>query len=511
MYITGQSLMLAVLPSRFHLLVFVVSYLFFLLSLSENFSAAHDSIQYLNEIIAGAPLFHQHHLLYHFFAHYWFTGIDALFPSLPDHDIVQAFTAVWGAATLSVVYRFLHDRFGVGVLNAAAGTLLVCFTYGIWFYSTSVEVYAPSVFFCVASLYVASKPAYTKRDTNWLIALHALAIMFHQVNILLSVPIAVAFYMRRKQTTVLKPLLRHLLFVGTITLIAYWICGWLVLGFDNFPEWIRWIAGYTKGHNFWRQWDSGTVTNMAMGFGRAFIGGQFAFQIPWFMHGLSPDLGSHAIGDEKFLTAGIDMRTSYLLLALSMLFLVIFAVLALRLLVYFRHYRQSVREIVALLFSSIVTYSIFFSFWMPEIVEFWILQATLLVVIVAGSVGEVKHAVILFVCAALLFTVNYAGSIRPLMKKENDYYYRVVSDLKKAGIEQHPVLVEDGWIIRDYLKYFSKASVQLVDSVHSDLPSNGPYYLIPAPEPQSRFTDLLKDTGTIQIRSEHPRVFFIRD
>jgi hypothetical protein len=103
-------------PER--LLVFSGAFIFFLCTLAANFSGPHDSIGYLNGIVTGNHLFHPHHLIYHFVTHYWFVFSKALLPGVKDYYLVEAFTALWGSGTMTVVYCFFRNRFKLSVIQS---------------------------------------------------------------------------------------------------------------------------------------------------------------------------------------------------------------------------------------------------------------------------------------------------------------------------------------------------------------------------------------------------------
>ena len=65
----------------------------------------------------------------------------------------------------------------------------------------------------------------------------------------------------------------------------------------------------------------------------------------------------------------------------------------------------------------------------------------------------------LFLLAVLLFVVNYFGSMKWLQKKRNDWYYVEVSKLDPTLTSSDIVYVVDEWILKDYVRYFSKATV----------------------------------------------------
>ena len=90
-------------------MVWLISYIFFLLTLANNFSASHDSINYLNGIVRGEHLFHPHHLLYNFYAYLWLILFKNIFQGAADHYIIESFTAVWGSGILAVSYLFFPE------------------------------------------------------------------------------------------------------------------------------------------------------------------------------------------------------------------------------------------------------------------------------------------------------------------------------------------------------------------------------------------------------------------
>ena len=101
--------------------VFTGSFVFYLLTLAENFSGPHDSITYLNGIVDGYPLVNQHHLLYHYAAYCWLHIWHPLFPSIKDYFFIEAFSALWGSLSLAVVYSFFKNRFSFSGLTSVGG------------------------------------------------------------------------------------------------------------------------------------------------------------------------------------------------------------------------------------------------------------------------------------------------------------------------------------------------------------------------------------------------------
>src|SRR6476620_4049959 len=94
------------IPAHFY--IFLSALALYIFSLQQNFSAAHDSITYLNNIGSGKNLFHPHHLLYNFIAHYWLVFWQTIFPSARDYIVIEILSAIFGSACIAVCYLFLR-------------------------------------------------------------------------------------------------------------------------------------------------------------------------------------------------------------------------------------------------------------------------------------------------------------------------------------------------------------------------------------------------------------------
>ena len=138
-------------------MVWLISYIFFLLTLANNFSASHDSINNLIGIVNGSHLFHPHHLLYHYYAYLWLKLFKIIFPAVSDPYLIESFTAIWGSGIISVCYLFFRNRFNLTQGLSLLAVTLIAFSYGTWFYSVNIEVYAPPIFFILCTLFIITK------------------------------------------------------------------------------------------------------------------------------------------------------------------------------------------------------------------------------------------------------------------------------------------------------------------------------------------------------------------
>ena len=166
--------------------VYLIFFLVYILSLTSNFSAAHDSIDYLNGFEHAADLLQPHHLFYHVTTYAIFKFLKLILPFVANHYLIEVVNAFWGAGAILVVNLILRKRLFLNPVTAFLGTCLPAFSFGIWFYSANIEVYMPSLFFMLLILYKLTSDTFNNKTLYIVILLHVLAILFHQVNIIFT-------------------------------------------------------------------------------------------------------------------------------------------------------------------------------------------------------------------------------------------------------------------------------------------------------------------------------------
>ncbi len=465
--------MIKKLPEQ--VLVFIGSFVVFLLTLAENFSGPHDSITYLNGIVDGYPLVNQHHLLYHYAAWCWLQVLQPVFPSVKNYYILESFSAVWGSCSMAVIYSFFRYRFKFTVGQATAAILVIAFSYGFWFYSVNIEVYAAPLFFILLALYYICQPRLTVSDWWKVIMLHILAILFHQINILFAVIILLKLWQQRKQINFLRWLSAYavsgIVFVGT----AYFIVGWIVEKQNTVSKWFAWMRGYADGDTYWQALTIKTPVNVGYGFSHALLGGHYIFQVPPVKKMINATLSSHSLGDELYIARNISTPMALFLLTLTVLLFIMTLWLLIRFIRNFRSINTTYHSIIVPLIATFLLYSVFFTFWMPEILEFWILQTVILWLLLLGTLTlsplpfRLKPVYVSLALASLLFCINYFGSMRWMQDKKNDLYYVNTATLQKEVTQNDLVILQSAWILKDFLHYFTAIKVQSVplkDSSH---------------------------------------------
>jgi hypothetical protein len=447
------------------LVVWVTSYIFFLFTLVNNLSASHDSVHYLIDILKGEELFHQHHLLYNILASKWMQMLYGV----PPQYAVESFTAFWGSSALTIIYLFFRNRFYLSLPNAALGTAIIAFSYGVWFYSVNIEVYMPPLFFMICSLYVITKKNLELNDIWKIALLHSLAILFHQVNILFVLVVLFTIYTNRKNLALGHALAQYALISIIVVGGMYFVAGWIFEGHNSVVGWMHWMAGYTVGHGYWQPLSLKTPLHAVTGFSHAFIGGHFIFRLPVVEHYLRYSIGDHGLSDEIFLSSKIPVFVAWLLSIGVVVFGFLFIFLLYR---FIKKYRSIVNDsgrVVTPMALTILIYSVFFCFWMPEILEFWILQMVLVWMLLIGMTPLTRFPFKiptrngLVILVVVMFAVNFFGSIRWLQDIDNDWYYHEVGKIKDQVGPNDLVVVDNEWILKDFVRYFTKAKVLATD------------------------------------------------
>lgn len=447
--------------------VWLVSLLFFLLTLANNFSASHDSINYLLHITRGDHLFHQHHLLYHYLANKWLFFLSIVFRQTPQYLIIEAFTAFWGSLNLALCYLFFRNRFNLAFPLSICGTAIIAFSFGTWFYSVNIEVYAPPVFFILCTLYIITRKHFTPNSVAAVAVLQSFAILFHQLNVLFTL-VVVYWLLSAGSRHFFKSAIKYLLISVVICGTVYFYAGWIAEGHNNISEFTNWVLGYTRGHSYWQPLSYKTPLNVAVGFSRAFIGGHFIFQLPALQQMMQSSFSGHGLRDELFLAKDIGSGMAMFLTIVAAVILLTIMTLVVR---FGKKYRKMNLHsaVINPLLITILVYSVFFCFWMPEILEFWILQMLLVWLLIIGMLPLIRFPFKLppivgsSIIAVSLFAVNYIGSMKWLRELNHDYYYVEMQKLDAHLTNSDLVIVEDEWILKDYVRYYSDATVIATD------------------------------------------------
>ncbi len=450
------------------LLVYAGSLLFFILTRTANFSAAHDSIDYLNNLEHGTNLFVNAHLLYHISAYAFMKAVMALHLVHKTYYAVELMDSAWAAGSMVMVFLFFRHRFGFTRGNSIACALVPAFSFGFWFYATNIEVYMPPLFLILVILYLLSRPKISSGTFLAVAVLHGLAILYHQSNIVLIPVVLIRIWQSRANIRLIPVLVRYA-GIGTLMVAGGYLgVSWFVLGYRTFPEFYSWFAGMASQTYYWNPVGLSTLKDAFVGFSHSFIGGHFIFNVPLISPILHRMLSNHSLDDEMYISRHITPWLSGVIFLAFLVFLVLALALVVKLIASRKKYVASFRPTTITLTLFLVCYSVFFYFWMPSNLEFWINQSVVFWVLVlglsgsSGGVWNIPQPWLSLVLAALLFFVNYFGSMRWLRSLDNDLFYRKVQFVEAHSSPGDLVLLRDDWQLEDYLQRYTPDRTEVI-------------------------------------------------
>ncbi len=246
--------------------------------------------------------------------------------ALPAMQVANAIAGAAGVALFAALVQRVTHRADAALVAA----VLLGGSYAYWYYAVEVEVYTFAALFLIACLGVMARmlAAPSLRDAVLLGGAAAGAILFHQTNVLLAVPVAVLLLLAHDGRFTMALWRQAAACAGTVVLLVggvYLYVGFAVSGFASLGEWWAWMTAYAQT-GYW-----GGTTDTAAGL----------------MTGLASAL-AHPVGG------------------------VLWAVLAGLLVVYARQLGRQYGRLALVLVSWLLVYGAFFAWWEPQNAEFWI-------------------------------------------------------------------------------------------------------------------------------------------
>jgi hypothetical protein len=430
------------------------------LSLSGTPALTHDGPGYLGAIQAGGnALYHPHHLAYNVVARRWLDLWRALGVDADAFRVVEALNVVFGAAAVAMVWGVLRLRARLARPIAAAGTAGAALSYGFWFYSVSVEVYVLPVLLLLAAFVVLTTPALSVRVLVAVGLLNGLAVVAHQMNVLFAAVVVAVAVRNADRTAVLRRLGAYGATAAATALGAYAAVLALAIKPRSVGDATDWTTAYAQQEGYWQFAPSAPIS-AAVGFGRAIVGGHFAYRVGVVQDRVASSFPGRSLDDEVFLVRELPM---VVVVALVLATAVGFVALGVALVRGVRC-RASLPPAAAALVRPLVVwlaaYVAFFLVWEPVNPEFWIPQATvvwMLATVLSAPRAEgidtraaadrpdrggAWRAVAL--AAGCVAVANLLGTIVPARSVANDLYavrYQVVADVLDDGdllVIDHP-------------------------------------------------------------------------
>lgn len=399
-------------------------------SATPNLALAHDSAMYLAAIESGslAELLHPHHLLYKPLSVLWLTILRSSGLAVDGALGVAWFNGIAGGLCVGLIIVLL-TRLGVSRPIAVLTALAVGLSFGLWFYSACVEVYIIPLALLLGTLLVSlGKPSLGRAGLIGL--LHGFAMVFHQIHVLFGLVLLVVLITWTPSIR-LKSISVYILSGSIVVLTFYGVTIFGILNIRSADEAWTWFTLYAQDGEYVHPLAMSTFVQAAVGAVRSIVGGHFAFALIPIQQALANAFPDKVLIDEIYLVRHIPQGGAVVLLLATIvtgLAIVVLAGMSLnRLLPGTLQWKSKLSEkevFVRALLVWLGVYSLFFLFWDPFNVEFWIPQATVLWMLIGVGLMDAGRWVgrVLGGLVVALFLVNGFGTVFPARHASNDAF-----------------------------------------------------------------------------------------
>lgn len=427
------------------------------LTLARNHAEAEDSLHYA--VVAGRAEWtdelrvHGNHLLFAPLGHAAVALQRVLAPGRTPEIALQGLNVLVALACIPILWSLVPAPRPARV----AVVLLFAFSYGVWRYATESDVYLPPIF-CM--LLVWREVAATLRDparpfgSVRVGALCGLAILCHQRQVFTLVVAALAV----ARAGLRRPVV--LVGVAGVVLVAGYGTAAAWMGVSDAAGVVDWLAGSEAGH--YGQVSLGSLLRGAAGFGRAWIGGHFAFALPGVPAALEARLTNTMLREELALARAFSPFGAVTLLAITGMGSIAAGLFLFR----SWHHRSRARlsdVIRRVVLPSAVVYALFALWWDPDNLEFWLPVVPAVALLfgaalhAAASDGIARRAAVFAI--ASLVVVNLFGSMRPQQDRRYDYWWTATAPVRAHAKRGDLVVTASGWVARGYIELYAGADV----------------------------------------------------
>lgn len=451
----------------------------YLATMTGSHHEAEDSLAYAAGIRDGHAIdvLNQNHLAWGALGWLFYNGLRAIGLASTVLAPLQIMDALLGALGGGLLWSFVR-RLGFDRLAAAATCGLLCLSYGYWYYSGEAEVYvlsAVALIVCLAAAHRAATRA-RARDFALLGLANGAAVLAHNTNVLFAVVAAAALLTAAPaigRRALVRCAVAYAAVAGAVVAAAYAAAA-IALGFSSLSQVYDWFTQYTS-QGEWGHLELLNVPKAGAGLARALVGADFLFAF-------DPGSATRTIaqgdaGPQIYLMRDFPEG---LAVALSALALVVGAAVIVPILLTLRRrtWRGTVLDRLAL--AWLVPYTLFFVWWEPVNIEFWIAWWIPAAVLAGPRLaalmrrGGWRRLVPAAVLGGLL-VVNLVGSILPQQSARDDLL-RARTNWYTHHVGRSDLILANGYVPTNYARYFTRAHVvdaEVPLAQHSDLVFRG--------------------------------------
>jgi len=449
------------------IVLFVGFFSLYLLTISNNLSASHDSIAYINGIDAHQYLFHPHHLLYAPVSILWLDLLRAIGFTSDSNVLVASLNSLFGALSLVVIFYSLRT-YSTNNWKAFSTTAIIGLSFGFWFYSDCVEVYIIPLFLLLCTLPYLLSDAISKRDLLIVGLLHGLATLFHQTYCIVGISVLAKILIEQphKKVTAAIGHFAIYFFTALVVVAAGYIPAIIFsVHATSVNEALYWMTLYAHTMGAADSPGISSLFRSGVGFFHSIIGGHFLFAIPVVKNILLNVFAGHVLSDEIYLVKDLTIELALILILSFAVLLGIIITAIIGSIKYWRNIYHSQKKQVIPIVVWLATFSLFFAIWDPTNLEFWIPQSVLCWIILDRLLFEkekrqkIAFSKVRIAIPLLLFAINFAGSIYWLRTRSHDYFYAQTASLSQLTTSSDLIITDEQWITEDYYKRFLPTTV----------------------------------------------------
>jgi len=458
--------------------IFIAFLSLYLLTLSHNLAAAHDSMSYLCDIDSKTWNFHPHHLLYIPFSILWVGLLRGIGITSDSILVIESLNAVFGAAAVAIIFYILLERFQNNTRTTFSTIILIGCSFGFWLFSISIEVLTIPLFFLLLSLLILLRKPLRQKDLVLAGIFHGIAILCFQAHVLFVIPALVRIIFVKENTIYTprtKAVIIYLIPAACIAIIGYAAVMMFSVKPTSWNEAFLWITKYAhEMSDAWTVPSLNSLKKALIGFSHSIIGGHFFFGIPWFASHVNQIFGKHELRDEFYIVRSASPFISEYLLSASLLLAGCIGFIILNSLSSIKKIYSEQRPLLLPIGIWLIVYVLFFFIWDPVDFQFWIIQSMLCWVVLdrmlihQATDHPKRTAVFRFTLPFLLLAINFFGSIIPLHNESNDYFYVQSKALAAQTSAQDVIITDNPWMEGDYYKRFTRNTVYSPQELTSD-------------------------------------------
>ena len=398
--------------------------------------------------------------------------------------MIEIVNALAGALALQAGYLIAVRRLQVGRGAALLATAIAGSSFGLWYYSTTIETYVIPLALLAWSFYLLSAGPPTVGRLAATAVGHSAATLFHQSAILFGAVVACALLTafdasgrRVRLSSAAARLVLYVVLCGAIVGGSYVVASRYDARAQQAPSFITWVKGYGNDTHFWKKPPRAFV-EAAIGFGRAVFGGHYAFAISGVPERLQSAFPGKYLGDEAFLVRSLPSARALSLLLLTLVVTAVTAIAAVRAAgnAWRRRFAADPRTL-GLLLVWLLAYGTFFTFWDPSNSDFWVVQTFLLWYVLVALLKTRSGLPLLDRCllataGAGLFVVTCFGVIRFTSNPANDFYRVHLQAVSQVVRPDDVLVIGDDWPIARHIGYRLKMrAIYLTAEVQEHTPA----------------------------------------